>query len=57
MRKVSVRLTDPHFEMLESLVLAGEYASTSEAIRDAIRRLIEDKKDVFERVQVRGTYR
>jgi len=57
MRKVSVRITDPHFEMLESLVLAGEYASTSEAIRDAIRRLIDDKKDIFERVQIRGTYR
>lgn len=57
MRKVSVRLTDQHFEFLEALVFAGEYTSTSEAIRDAIRRLIAEKADVLERAQMRNTYR
>jgi Arc/MetJ-type ribon-helix-helix transcriptional regulator len=57
MRKVSVRLTDQHFEILEALVMAGEYASTSEAIRDAIRRLIADKIEVLEKVQMRNSFR
>jgi len=57
MRKISVRLTDQHFEILESLVMAGEYASTSEAIRDAIRRLIADKMEILEREQVRSSFR
>ncbi|HID43781.1 MAG TPA: ribbon-helix-helix protein, CopG family [Archaeoglobaceae archaeon] len=57
MRKISVRLTDQHYEILEALVTAGEYASTSEAIRDAIRRLIADKMEILEREQMRSSYR
>ena len=57
MRKISVRLTDQHFEILEALVMAGEYASTSEAIRDAIRRLIADKMEILEREQMRSSFR
>jgi len=57
MRKISVRLTEQHYEILEALVVAGEYASTSEAIRDAIRRLIAEKADVLERAQMRNTFR
>ncbi len=49
MRKISVRLTDQHYEMLEALVAIGEYASVSEAIRDAIRRLIADKSELIEK--------
>jgi len=56
MRKISVRLTDQHYEMLEALVTAGEYASVSEAIRDAIRRLLEDKKEILERSQRLGSF-
>lgn len=57
MRKISVRLTEQHYEMLEALVVAGEYASTSEAIRDAVRRLIAEKGEVLERAQMRNTFR
>ncbi len=56
MRKISVRLTEQHYEMLEALVTAGEYASVSEAIRDAIRRLLEDKKEILERSQRLGSF-
>ncbi|MFP3946912.1 MAG: ribbon-helix-helix domain-containing protein [Halobacteriota archaeon] len=57
MRKISVRLTEPHYEMLEMLVASGEYASTSEALRDAIRRMITEKKDLIEKAQVRSQYK
>jgi putative addiction module CopG family antidote len=49
MKKISVRLTDQHYEMLEALVAIGEYASVSEAIRDAIRKLISEKAELIER--------
>ena len=49
MRKISVRLTDQHYEMLETLVAIGEYASVSEAIRYAIRKLIAEKAELVER--------
>jgi Arc/MetJ-type ribon-helix-helix transcriptional regulator len=51
MRKISIRITDQHYEMLEALVTIGEYASVSEAIRDAIRKLIQEKVEVIERSQ------
>ena len=57
MRKISVRLTDQHYEILQALVIAGEYVSISEAIRDAIRRLIADKIEIFEGVQLKTSYR
>ncbi len=44
-RKISVRLTDKHFQMLEYLVEDGEFTSVSEAIRAAVKRLLEDYKD------------
>jgi len=46
MRKVSIRITDQHYEMLEILVQMGEYASVSEAIRDAIRKLLAEKSEL-----------
>ncbi len=49
MKKISVRLTDQHYEMLEALVTIGEYASVSEAIRDAIRKLIAEKAELVEK--------
>ncbi len=57
MRKVSIRLTDKHYEMLEQLVIEGEYASVSEAIRDAIRRLLQEKADIIERSRNLSSYR
>ncbi len=49
MRKISIRLTEKHYEDLEQLVLIGEYASVSEAIRDAIRRLLQEKAELIEK--------
>ncbi len=51
MRKISIRLTDQHYEMLEMLVQMGEYASVSEAIRDAIRKLLAEKAKLIEKQQ------
>ncbi len=51
MRKISIRLTDQHYEMLEMLVQMGEYASVSEAIRDAIRKLLAEKSKLIEKQQ------
>lgn len=42
--------------MLETLVTVGEYASVSEAIRDAIRKLIAEKVEVIERSQKLNSY-
>lgn len=37
MEKASITLTDAHHQLLHAAVEAGEYASISEAIRDALR--------------------
>jgi Arc/MetJ-type ribon-helix-helix transcriptional regulator len=42
--------------MLETLVTVGDYASVSEAIRDAIRKLIAEKVEVIERSQKLNSY-
>lgn len=51
MKKISIRLTEQHYELLEDLVESGEYASISEAIRDAIRKLIAEKMETLEKYQ------
>ena len=51
MRKISIRLTEQHYELLDELVRNGEYASISEAIRDAIRKLIAEKMETLEKYQ------
>jgi len=56
MRKVSIRITDQHYEMLEILVRMGEYASISEAIRDAIRKLLAEKSELIEKHQKLRSY-
>jgi len=56
MRKVSIRITDQHYEMLEILVQMGEYASVSEAIRDAIRKLLAEKSELIEKHQKLRSY-
>lgn len=35
--KLSVSLTDEHLKLLEDAVASGDYASTSEVIREALR--------------------
>ena len=42
--------------MLEALVTIGEYASVSEAIRDAIRKLIAEKSELVEKHQKMRPY-
>lgn len=37
MEKASITLTDTHHQLLHAAVEAGEYATVSEAIRDALR--------------------
>jgi antitoxin ParD1/3/4 len=37
MEKASITLTEAHHQLLHSVVEAGEYATVSEAIRDALR--------------------
>lgn len=44
-RKISVRLTERQYELLDTLVEEGEYTSVSEAIRAAINEFIERKKE------------
>jgi len=56
MRKISIRITDQHYEMLEILVQMGEYASVSEAIRDAIRKLLAEKSELIEKHQKLRSY-
>lgn len=42
-RKVSINLTQKHYNALDDLVKQGEYSNFSEAIRDAIRKFLEVK--------------
>lgn len=47
-RKVSLRLTEKHYEMLELLVEHGEFTSVSEAIRAAIKKFLDEYKEQIE---------
>lgn len=41
MKRITIRLPQQQVEMLEQMVEAGEFPTTSEAVRDAVRVLIE----------------
>jgi len=41
METVQIRLTKEQIKKIDKLVSAGEYPNRSEAIRDAVRRLIK----------------
>lgn len=56
-RKISIRLTEKHYEMLELLVENGEFTSVSEAIRAAVKRLLEDYKEEIESMIKLSEYR
>ncbi len=41
MKRITLRLPERQIELLEQMVAAGEFPTVSEAVRDAIRGLIE----------------
>ncbi|NLL11690.1 MAG: type II toxin-antitoxin system ParD family antitoxin [Methanomicrobiales archaeon] len=43
MKRITIRLPDQQIVMLEKMVEAGEFPTVSEAIRDAVRMLIEKR--------------
>lgn len=42
METVQIRLTDKQIKNIEVLVKKGVYPNRSEAVRDAVRRLVEE---------------
>jgi len=46
METVQIRLTKNMLNRVDELIKVGEYPNRSEAIRDGVRRLIEQKKKV-----------
>ena len=60
MKRITIRLPQQQVEMLEQMVEAGEFPTISEAVRDAVRVLIErrgnrilrDKDQVSFKVEV-----
>jgi len=52
MERVTIRLPRQQVEMLQLMVDVGDYPSVSEAIRAAIRKLIDERGDrVMERLK------
>lgn len=43
MQRVTIRLPEQQISLLEKMVEAGEFPTVSEAIRDAVRELIEKR--------------
>jgi Arc/MetJ-type ribon-helix-helix transcriptional regulator len=43
MQRITIRLPEQQISLLEKLVEAGEFPTVSEAIRDAVRELIEKR--------------
>jgi len=44
MKKVSAAVTEKQYNALQKFVNKGIYGSISDAVRDAVRRLIEEKR-------------
>ncbi len=42
MKKVGTAITEEQFRKLKELIEMGEYGSISEAVRDAVRKLIRE---------------
>lgn len=52
MERVTIRLPRQQIEMLQLMVDVGDYPSVSEAIRAAIRKLVDERADrVMERLK------
>ena len=45
MRRITLRLPDRQIELLEELVRRGEFPTVSEAVRDAVRELLQKRAD------------
>ncbi len=45
METVQIRLTDKQIRNIETLVKKGVYPNRSEAVRDAVRRLVEEASE------------
>ncbi len=43
MKRITLRLPEQQIIMLEEMVAAGEFPTVSEAVRDAVRELIEKR--------------
>jgi Arc/MetJ-type ribon-helix-helix transcriptional regulator len=43
MQRITIRLPEQQIRILEKMVDAGEFPTVSEAIRDAVRELIEKR--------------
>ena len=43
MKRITLRLPERQIELLEQMVDAGEFPTISEAVRDAVRELIEKR--------------
>jgi Arc/MetJ-type ribon-helix-helix transcriptional regulator len=43
MNRITLRLPDQQIEMLEQMVAIGEFPTVSEAVRAAVRQLIEQR--------------
>jgi len=43
MKRITLRLPEQQIELLEQMVNAGEFPTVSEAVRDAVRELIEKR--------------
>lgn len=56
-RKVSIRLTEKYYTKLELLVESGEFTSVSEALREAVKLLLEKYKEQLEGIAQMDTYR
>ncbi len=56
-RKISIRLTEKHYMMLELLVERGEFTSVSEAIRLAVKKLLDEYKEEIKEIMELGKYR
>lgn len=50
MRKISIRVTDQQYEFIEQLVASGDYANTSEVIREALRLFMKVKRKEMKEV-------
>jgi len=43
MQRITIRLPEQQLEMIDYMVAQGEFPSASEAIRTAVRELIDDR--------------
>ncbi|WP_456469319.1 ribbon-helix-helix domain-containing protein [Archaeoglobus sp.] len=56
-RKISIRLTEKYYHKLELLVESGEFTSVSEAIREAVKLLLDKYKEQLEKIAELDSFR